>query len=991
MKIKKLTRPLIAAAASLTLGVTLLPTTFAQAAENTPDGSSSDKAAASCYEIKQNNPDSKSGAYWLFTPEMEAPAQFYCDQETDGGGWVMLGRGREGWTEDYQGKGNPADLANNPDGTDAFSPVQLDSKTVDALMGGQSPSDLEDGLLFRRATNAEGTQWQNAYAKRMNQQNWTWALAAFAQWSDIRFDNPPGLGLDTNYATSKGSVGNWDNRYNALVFKANRDTNWLNGFTFGYYVRGSNTPTTHLWSKTGNTAMAFTQLYARPKLTQDNAGFETIADTGLGAEQQRALPSSFSSRMEWRTSLETGTGNVGEMNTQVQAITQVGDTVFTGGDFKNLVSRSGETVDQRFLAGFNVKDGQLVRSFMPKFNGQIKALEGLSNGKLAVGGEFTQVNGEDVTGFVVLDPVTGEIDRTFDWKVENRLASDVARVRTIQEANGYLYIGGAFTHVKGNTSSAFEYSRNAARFNMSNGSVDWNWNPEFNGTVNGISAGDDNENVYAAGYFSTNRGERAWKLANMNTTTGYNKMPWDWKLSYYSAAQGDRAGFQFDVQDAGSTVWAGGAEHLIAQYNKSDLSRSYSAITKNGGDFQDLFRDKKNGIIYGSCHCENWAYEGADTHDNPEATTYEINRIRMVGAWDETTGKFLQDFNPMLTGQRGNGIWESFVDSEGVLWVGGDISKTLGTSGTQDTVGFARYAPRDITPAAAPSNLQVATADGKDQLSWTSGTKGATDYQVLRNDRVIATVTGGKTTYEVDHQDGARYFVRSVDNAGNYSETTPVATAPAAPEETPAPVDEPTQEPTEEATQPAEEATPAPVAEEEKDQSGEIIAAGSQWDYLVNAFTAPADWKNTDTTVTGWQQGKAPLGWGTAPVETVIPGEGTTQPASIYVRKSVTIDKPENYSKLVIKVRSDDGSVLYVNGKEVNRDNMAAAPRPIYAASLAMSIKSDEDAQNNWITVEVPASDLQAGKNTIALSVHAQDRWGVGASASFDLSADLQK
>ena len=78
---------------------------------------------------------------------------------------------------------------------------------------------------------------------------------------------------------------------------------------------------------------------------------------------------------KWRTSDKSGTGNVNEMNTYVQAITQVGDTVFTGGDFKYVESAGGERVDQSYLAGYNVDSGELVRSFRPTFNGQIKALE----------------------------------------------------------------------------------------------------------------------------------------------------------------------------------------------------------------------------------------------------------------------------------------------------------------------------------------------------------------------------------------------------------------------------------------------------------------------------------------------------------------------------------------------------------------------------------------------------------------------------------------
>ena len=69
------------------------------------DGSASHRAAASCWEIKQNQPSATDGRYWLITPQLKTPAQFYCDMTTDGGGWVLVGRGRDGWMWDGNGKG----------------------------------------------------------------------------------------------------------------------------------------------------------------------------------------------------------------------------------------------------------------------------------------------------------------------------------------------------------------------------------------------------------------------------------------------------------------------------------------------------------------------------------------------------------------------------------------------------------------------------------------------------------------------------------------------------------------------------------------------------------------------------------------------------------------------------------------------------------------------------------------------------------------------
>ncbi|MFW0110113.1 fibrinogen-like YCDxxxxGGGW domain-containing protein [Rothia sp. P13129] len=1027
MKKKTLSQALLASAATAALGLSFLTTTSAQA-ENTKDGSSSDKAAASCYEIKQNNSRSRSGTYWLYTPEMDAPEQFYCDQETNGGGWVLIGRGREGWTEQYAGQGDPQKLATNPDGTDAFSPIQLPSLTVDALLNGQSPSELSDGVRFRRSTNAEGTKWQELTAQRAQAKNWTWALQATANWENIKFDNPSWTDWNRFYHHSLGRIGTFNTRYNVLRFSTSKEFNWKLGFQFGPRVYGNTSPNSYLWSPNGSYAVPFTQVYLRPKLTQADLNLNAIADSGAAASQKVELPNSYSSAMKWRTSEATGTGTKSEMNTYVQAITQVGDTVFTGGDFKNVVSARGETVNQSFIAGYNVKTAELVRSFTPKLNGQVKAVEALPNGTLAVGGEFTEVNGEKVDGFVILNPVTGKIDRTYDWHIQNRLSSGVTTVKTIHAKNGYLYIGGIFTHVKGSGSSAYAYSRSAARFDLNTGSVDWKWRPNFNGTVNGISAADDNSAVYAAGYFSTLGSERTWKLAAIDYNNGTRKQDWDWRLSYNKGNHKNQ-GFQFDVQDAHDSVWAGGAEHLVAQYNKNDLSRRSAAITKSGGDFQDLH--KSGNVVYAACHCGDWIYEGAQTHDRPWDESSNIHMERLVNAFDANTGAVLPEFNPIISGASGYGIWESFVDSTGVLWVGGDINRSAGASGVQQTVGFARYAPRDVTPPATPANLSVTTRNGQDILNWDSKTNGKTTYQVLRDDRVIATVGLGVTTYEVEHADNARYFVRSVDAAGNYSASTPVAIAglgngvvdpekpepvdpekpepvdPEKPEpvdpEKPEPVDPEKPEPVDpEKPEPVDPEKPEPVDPEkpepvdpEKPEPVDPVAPvtdkvlinrGERWNVLLDPVWANNSWREVDTDVTGWYNATAPMGWNSAQLRTELNSNVFKQPTSMYTRKEIQIENPSDYVSLELNMRLDDGAIVYVNGKEVKRHNMPSGY--VDALTRATAAPADWSAINNPVIIQIPASDLIEGKNVIAVETHGFTNWW--ARVSFDLSATLR-
>ncbi|MEX3611251.1 fibrinogen-like YCDxxxxGGGW domain-containing protein [Rothia sp. LK2588] len=940
------------------VGVTLaLATTFstlpvASAAEQplTVDGKTSETAAASCFEIKQNNPSAPSGSYWLYTPDMDAPGQFYCDQETDGGGWVMIGRGREGWTENDNGVGDPAEIATNPDGTDAFKPVQLPSATVDALNYNQPPKDQYQGTRIRRALDNAGTEWQEFRATRDQVENWSWGLSAYANWSDIKFDNPRlYYGFDRTWGTSKDRIIGLNLNYNAMYFVPRNEQNRQLGFGYGPFIRGEDNDTSYVYSYQRNGyALPFTQIYQRPKVTQADLKWpEAIGDQGTARKARVQLPNSYTEPMKWRTSEQTGTGSKGEMNSYGQAFGEVNGTVFVGGDYKFVQSAAGEQVQQPFLTGYDVNTGELVRTFTPRLNGQVKSLVGLPNGKLAVGGEFTQVNGEPNNGFVVLDPVTGEIDRTFNWKVENRGSSGTSYVKDMQVSNGYLYLAGRFTHVTGHTSDVAAFARNAARIKLSNGGVDWQWRPNFNGTVNGLNASDDGQNVFAAGYFSTLGGETAYKLATINPVDGSRLREWTWKLSFNLI--GDQTGFQFDVQDSGDTVFTGGSEHIIAQYSKADYSRLSSAITKSGGDFQDLSRSPQKDVIYGACHCGDWIYEGSDMWQDPWPNYTNVYQIKLIAAFDAVTGRVLGEFSPQISGASGYGIWDSFTDSKGVLWVGGDINTSMGARGPQRTVGFARFAPRDAQPPVAPSALRVVTDGTTDQMDWAPVAEAGVKYQVLRNNKVIATVD--EPSYSVAHQDGARYFVRAVDAAGNLSASTPVAVA-----------------------------SQGQLTDREE-ASGEVLAYGSTWDYKLGTEAFGEDWNAVRTLVTGWSSGKAALGWGSAPLATTLEKATAT---SFIARHDLELFGIKGRD-LKLTTYADDGLVIYVNGREVKRSNMPEGT--VTHTTYATAAPSTATAQSKPVEVTVPAEYLREGKNVIAVSVHSNYR--STPSVSFDLKAEM--
>ncbi|MFD6815403.1 fibrinogen-like YCDxxxxGGGW domain-containing protein [Microbacterium sp. NPDC060132] len=953
-----------AALAAAAVAGSLVVPAAASAATALPDGKTQETAAASCWEIKQNYPSQPSGVYWLLTPKLVYPQQFYCDQVSLGGGWVMIGRGREGWKENYNGLGTPEQIFSTPSGTAAFKPAQLPAKTVDGLLNGGRPDQLPpNSIRVNRASALDGTRWQEVRFSLTRRDRWNWTLSG---------GNPVGSWVFGGYTGSGGwtgsvgwggptmpqgyGFGNDDGTGWNMTGVAQRATHkYLEGWSYGAQVTGADTPTSYMWAPAGQGyAIPFAQMFVRPQLKLADLDFGTVPSTGTPASTLPSIPNSDAMKTVWGVS-GLANGQAGELNVEVAEFGQAGNTVFAGGNFQYVQqTRDGAgKVEQPYLAGFDVNTGQWVSSFRPVLNGQVKAIATLPDGRLAIGGQFTTVNGVAQPALAFLDPVTGQLSGQ-QVKAEHRTVGAVPYIHDLDIQGGYLYVAGSMTHLTavGTTTSASAW--NGGRINLATGLPDTNWNANLNGTTVAVDASARGDRAYFAGYFDSKGGTYTPDGTAIQTGAGAPLTSPVWVPSFSEStvdAQGHYQGYlwQNGVAEIGDRVYLGGSQHSLFGYDRNTFQRVSGSITHNGGDIQTV--DDNGSIVVAGCHCGDHAYQ--DKYLKKEITDpwTEVDKINYAGAWDAATGKYIPDWSPVVQSRAGQGVWGSFFDSTGALWIGGDLTDSMRAGQVnQWSGGFIRFAPRDSVAPSTPGAISsTPNADGATAtLAWgaSSDAGSGVTYEVLRGNRVIASTTATNLTVPVPAE-ATTYVVRARDVTGNRSASTAVFTL-----------------------QPA---SPNALT---------FVTNGDSWSWRYSSDALPADWNAATFDASSWAVGKGLFARGVSGAATNIdPSNLATKPLSAQFRKTFTVDDPTTVVNGKVSVIANDGVVVYLNGVELGRVRMPAGA--ITQNTLANGVVSNATAVSNRVVFDVPAGALVAGTNVITASVHANYR------ATTDLSFDL--
>ncbi|HWB01790.1 MAG TPA: hypothetical protein VG796_02120, partial [Verrucomicrobiales bacterium] len=161
-----------------------------------------------------------------------------------------------------------------------------------------------------------------------------------------------------------------------------------------------------------------------------------------------------------------------------------------------------------------------------------------------------------------------------------------------------------------------------------------------------------------------------------------------------------------------------------------------------------------------------------------------------------------------------------------------------------------------------------------------------------------------------------------------------------------------------------------------------LIPKESTWRYRDSAEAPPASWYATDFDDKEWPSGQGRLGYGD-PVKTTLSygSDEKQKPMACYFRTTFEVADLKAINSVHMGIQRDDGCIVYLNGKEIVRQNM---PEGAVDHTTDTGLAVDKDAENEYFPAMITPDHLVSGKNVIAVEVHQVK------ATSTDLTFDLQ-
>ena len=162
-----------------------------------------------------------------------------------------------------------------------------------------------------------------------------------------------------------------------------------------------------------------------------------------------------------------------------------------------------------------------------------------------------------------------------------------------------------------------------------------------------------------------------------------------------------------------------------------------------------------------------------------------------------------------------------------------------------------------------------------------------------------------------------------------------------------------------------------------------LVAAGSDWGYLDDGSDQGTAWREPDFDDSGWKHGPAQLGYGDGDVATVV-GYGPNandKYVTTYFRRHFNVVGAAATTSATLRFVRDDGIVIYLNGREMARDNFTLGDYN-YRTYAGTAVGGTDES--TFFERPLDPAALREGDNVLAVELHQAN------ASSSDLSFDLE-
>ncbi|MDB4408638.1 matrixin family metalloprotease, partial [Akkermansiaceae bacterium] len=158
-----------------------------------------------------------------------------------------------------------------------------------------------------------------------------------------------------------------------------------------------------------------------------------------------------------------------------------------------------------------------------------------------------------------------------------------------------------------------------------------------------------------------------------------------------------------------------------------------------------------------------------------------------------------------------------------------------------------------------------------------------------------------------------------------------------------------------------------------------LIESGDNWKYLDDGSDQGNAWRAAGFSDTAWAAGPSQLGYGDSDEATIVSfgGNANDKHITTYFRKTFTIANPDAFANFALNFTYDDSIVIYLNGTEIARENIASNPAFDDPAN-------GTGPENGTASRTLLPSAFLIGNNTLAIEIHQASQ--TSSDISFDLN-----